>query len=1009
MAKRKTSAALAWMLTAAMAVNSGSIVWAAEDGKISVERIETGETAAFSDSSEEITDFMEKNGDVLAEGSEKDIAAFSTGETENTLSAGNEEITITGITVSNTESIPVLYKQFLDHTFGFLDQMDLKRAVENVYFNIQFSNGESKTVIGLGEVEGYGTLSVYDPYESWRNYPIGQHELSVYLGGEKYDTGYNYSVQDIKDMPEDYKADVQSDDTFVPMKQVADRANVRRFYFENTSEVKKTYQIVFNSENVFENAFVSINGETAECMSGISSRQPFMLELDAGSRAYVEYCGTADEVNVKEKNLVIKNVQLLNPQLFKDLGDNYGKYSYDFEKVDVSVKAEIDGKLEYYIGNDILQLGGITYKIEGYTGKIWDLDDGEYSLTCSFGALPGQEFAVENKLELVSFHKYYKENENPVGEENSSITIGFDKGKPYNNAMCVGATIQSAGTYVVQINYKDTVNVDANRFEAFQWGENVYNGMGGVRNLTSNVKEFKPGTLVVWAENAESVTVTKVSREELEKLCEKCEQMNKTDYTEESWAQLEIQWNSAKELLTQSDISETQIANAIVNLNKAIQALEKNSGTLVTPTPTPSEPTATPTPTPSEPTATPTPTPSEPTATPTPTPSEPTATPTPTPSQPSTPSEPSTPSQPTPAPIPDGYPDGTTSDANGNFTTPNGTVIKNDGTITLPDGSEIKADDQGNKPSIDKEGTVTDTNGTTVDVNGNITLPGAELNDEADNIIISVGKDGIRPQYVQSEGAVITVEGCVISRPGLDDLTAGKGWKVTNDGIATDTEGNVYGADGSVKNNEGTYTKPAKAVTTETNETGNKAKIEVDECNGAQGYDFVVGKSADLLKTKEYSKVVKNQISPEATFAYTDKGTWYVACHAWTRGADGKKVFGQWSEVQEMEITATTPQAPKIKKVTVKGSTVTVTYTASENAEGYDIILGTKSSRVNGEKRPTDYGKNVKKIKGNTYQAVFRNVEEGTYYVAAHAWNRTSEDAKKVFSPWSNIRSTDVE
>ena len=58
MAKRKTSAALAWMLTAAMAINSGSVVWAAEDGMISVERIDAGETAEFSDSSEEISSLV---------------------------------------------------------------------------------------------------------------------------------------------------------------------------------------------------------------------------------------------------------------------------------------------------------------------------------------------------------------------------------------------------------------------------------------------------------------------------------------------------------------------------------------------------------------------------------------------------------------------------------------------------------------------------------------------------------------------------------------------------------------------------------------------------------------------------------------------------------------------------------------------------------------------------------------------------------------------------------------
>ena len=72
-------------------------------------------------------------------------------------------------------------------------------------------------------------------------------------------------------------------------------------------------------------------------------------------------------------------------------------------------------------------------------------------------------------------------------------------------------------------------------------GEHSYNDMGGVMKLTYNVRKFSPGPLLVWAKNAKSFTVTKVSKEELEKLCEKCAKLNKSDYTGESWAQLEAQ------------------------------------------------------------------------------------------------------------------------------------------------------------------------------------------------------------------------------------------------------------------------------------------------------------------------------------------------------------------------------------------------------------------------------------------------------------------------------------
>ena len=93
----------------------------------------------------------------------------------------------------------------------------------------------------------------------------------------------------------------------------------------------------------------------------------------------------------------------------------------------------------------------------------------------------------------------------------------------------------------------------------------------------------------------------------------------------------------------------------------------------------------------------------------------------------------------------------------------------------------------------------------------------------------------------------------------------------------------------------------------------------------------------------------------------------------------------------------------------VKGSTVTVTYTKSSNADGYDVVLGSKVATVAGEKRPVEYANLVKKnIKGNTVTATFKNVKKGTYYAGLHAFNRTSEDGKKVFSPWSNVKKVTV-
>ena len=61
--------------------------------------------------------------------------------------------------------------------------------------------------------------------------------------------------------------------------------------------------------------------------------------------------------------------------------------------------------------------------------------------------------------------------------------------------------------------------------------------------------------------------------------------------------------------------------------------------------------------------------------------------------------------------------------------------------------------------------------------------------------------------------------------------------------------------------------------------------------------------------------------------------------------------------------------------VQVVGNKVTVSFTNAANATGYDLVLGLKVKKVNGEMRPVEYGKLLKKVyKGNTVTATFTNV-----------------------------------
>ena len=94
---------------------------------------------------------------------------------------------------------------------------------------------------------------------------------------------------------------------------------------------------------------------------------------------------------------------------------------------------------------------------------------------------------------------------------------------------------------------------------------------------------------------------------------------------------------------------------------------------------------------------------------------------------------------------------------------------------------------------------------------------------------------------------------------------------------------------------------------------------------------------------------------------------------------------------------------------TVINDTIKVTYKAAANATGYDVVLGTGSKKENGETRPYQYGNHKKlNLKEGTVTATFKNVPKGTWVVGMHAFNRTSEDGKKVFSPWSNLKKATV-
>ena len=254
----------------------------------------------------------------------------------------------------------------------------------------------------------------------------------------------------------------------------------------------------------------------------------------------------------------------------------------------------------------------------------------------------------------------------------------------------------------------------------------------------------------------------------------------------------------------------------------------------------------------------------------------------------------------------------------------------------------------------------------------------------------------------------VTVGGAFERSIPYADFTLSKGQDYF---IAFGTEslnGRVIHTDGSITDENGAYLRPANTKISSHSIDRNKLTVKLSKgCAGAQGYDFVISKKSNMLQTGKFSKTVSSTGKPQASFRYLAKGTWYVAARSWVLDAQGNKVYGSWTKVKKIKITVVTPQQPKIKDITVKENTVTVTYTKCKNATGYEILLGNKYKTSAGEKYPVK--KYVKRTEGkNTVTVTFTNVKKGTWYVTVRSWNKTSKNKSRVYSPYSDIKEFKV-
>ena len=277
------------------------------------------------------------------------------------------------------------------------------------------------------------------------------------------------------------------------------------------------------------------------------------------------------------------------------------------------------------------------------------------------------------------------------------------------------------------------------------------------------------------------------------------------------------------------------------------------------------------------------------------------------------------------------------------------------------------------------------------------------------NAAWSIDKKDIKDCDVKVVDGVVTVMNGYIPVP-TTEYTSTKNSDGTYTVTANSTSKNYTGSKTVNATGKAENEKPDAPMISKVNVVGNKATVILSgEADGAAGYDYVISTDRDCITNKDYTSVNKNQVQTSTTFKYVQQETYYAYCHAWKRDENGKKVFSDWSNAYPFVVSAITPDAPVITNVKVSGSTIKVTYKAAANATGYDVVLGTSSKKENGETRPYNYGAHkVLNLKEGTVTATFKNVPKGTWTVGMHAFNRTSEDGKKVFCPWSNLKTATV-
>lgn len=182
--------------------------------------------------------------------------------------------------------------------------------------------------------------------------------------------------------------------------------------------------------------------------------------------------------------------------------------------------------------------------------------------------------------------------------------------------------------------------------------------------------------------------------------------------------------------------------------------------------------------------------------------------------------------------------------------------------------------------------------------------------------------------------------------------------------------------------------------------SGNSIRLALkSKCKNAQFYDYVITKDWFFPSSGNYEYRQNKSTALRQDFESMNQGTYYLYARA-GRTENGKDVYGPWSERLTVTVSIKTPDSPKVQKVAINGSTVTVTVSQVADTRGYGIVLAANRTKNGCQKllKPKNIRYASVGNKSTTY--VFKNVKPGTYCVLTRSYTKEG-NGKNVYSRWS--------